>query len=61
MPRAEGGRHLMDIQEIARAYATFILSAAHLTNNNWAGCIDDYNRLAPHSALGMRSPAEYRV
>ena len=21
--------------------------------------IDDYNRLAPHSALGMRSPADY--
>ena len=23
--------------------------------------IDDYNRQAPHSALGMRSPAEYRA
>lgn len=23
--------------------------------------IDDYNRLAPNSALGMRSPAEYRA
>jgi len=23
--------------------------------------IDDYNRLAPHSALGMRSPADYRA
>jgi hypothetical protein len=22
---------------------------------------DDYNRLAPHSALGMRSPADYRA
>ena len=26
-----------------------------------AGWIDDYNRLAPHSALGMRSPADYRA
>jgi transposase InsO family protein len=26
------------------------------------GCwIDDYNRQAPHSALGMRPPAEYRA
>jgi putative transposase len=25
------------------------------------GWIDDYNRLAPHSALGMRSPADYRA
>ena len=25
------------------------------------GWIDDYNRQAPHSALGMRSPAEYRA
>ena len=25
------------------------------------GWIDDYNRLAPHSALGMRPPAEYRA
>src|SRR2546422_2404243 len=23
--------------------------------------IDDYNRQAPHSALGMRSPADYRA
>jgi putative transposase len=23
--------------------------------------IDDYNQRAPHSALGMRSPAEYRA
>ncbi len=23
--------------------------------------IDDYNRLAPHSALGMRSPADYQA
>ena len=23
--------------------------------------IDDYNRLAPHSALGMRSPVDYRA
>jgi transposase InsO family protein len=23
--------------------------------------IDDYNRQAPHSALGMRPPAEYRA
>jgi hypothetical protein len=22
---------------------------------------DDYNRLAPHSALGIRSPADYRA
>jgi Integrase core domain len=26
-----------------------------------AAWIDDYNRLAPHSALGMRSPADYRA
>jgi len=26
-----------------------------------AGWIDDYNRQAPHSALGMRSPADYRA
>ena len=26
-----------------------------------AGWIDNYNRQAPHSALGMRSPAEYRA
>jgi putative transposase len=26
-----------------------------------AGWIDDYNRQAPHSALGVRSPAEYRA
>jgi len=26
-----------------------------------AGWIDDYNTQAPHSALGMRSPREYRV
>ena len=25
------------------------------------GWIDDYNRQAPHSALGMRSPADYRA
>jgi len=25
------------------------------------GWIDDYNTQAPHSALGMRSPAEYRA
>ena len=25
------------------------------------GWIDDYNRQAPHSALGMRPPAEYRA
>ena len=25
------------------------------------GWIDDYNGQAPHSALGMRSPAEYRA
>jgi putative transposase len=25
------------------------------------GWIDDYNTRAPHSALGMRSPAEYRA
>jgi hypothetical protein len=24
-------------------------------------CMDDYNRHAPHSALGMRSPADYRT
>jgi len=23
--------------------------------------IDDYNRLAPHSTLGMRSPADYQA
>ena len=26
-----------------------------------AAWMDDYNRLAPHSALGMRSPADYRA
>jgi len=26
-----------------------------------SGWIDDYNRQAPHSALGMRSPADYRA
>jgi Integrase core domain len=26
-----------------------------------ASWIDDYNRQAPHSALGVRSPADYRV
>jgi transposase InsO family protein len=26
-----------------------------------AAWIDDYNRLAPHSALGMRSPVDYRA
>ena len=26
-----------------------------------AAWLDDYNRLAPHSALGMRSPADYRA
>ena len=26
-----------------------------------AAWIDDYNRLAPHSALAMRSPADYRA
>jgi putative transposase len=25
------------------------------------GWIDDYNRQAPHSALGMRPPADYRA
>ena len=25
------------------------------------GWFDDYNRQAPHSALGMRSPADYRA
>jgi transposase InsO family protein len=25
-----------------------------------SGWFDDYNTLAPHSALGMRSPLEYR-
>ena len=25
------------------------------------GWIDDYNRQAPHSALGMRPPTEYRA
>src|ERR1051325_11723873 len=25
------------------------------------GWIDDYDRRAPHSALGMRSPADYRA
>lgn len=27
----------------------------------FSGWIEDYNILAPHSALGMRSPAEYRA
>jgi transposase InsO family protein len=27
----------------------------------FAAWIDDYNRLAPHSALGMRSPADNRA
>ena len=26
-----------------------------------SGWIEDYNTRAPHSALGMRSPAEYRA
>jgi len=26
-----------------------------------AAWLDDYNRPAPHSALGMRSPADYRA
>jgi transposase InsO family protein len=26
-----------------------------------AGWIDDYNRQAPHSALGMRPPTDYRA
>jgi transposase InsO family protein len=26
-----------------------------------AGWIEDYNRQAPHSALGMRPPTEYRA
>ena len=26
-----------------------------------SGWFDDYNTQAPHSALGMRSPAEYRT
>ena len=25
------------------------------------GWFDDYNRRAPHSALGMRSPVDYRA
>jgi putative transposase len=25
------------------------------------GWIDDYNRIAPHSSLGMRSPKEFRA
>ena len=28
---------------------------------NLGGWIDDYNTQAPHSALGMRSPREYRA
>jgi hypothetical protein len=36
------------------------LRDAESVSPNWADRIGDYNRQAPHSALGMRRPAEYR-
>src|SRR5213594_4953254 len=37
------------------------LRAAERVLAQLSAWIDDYNRLAPHSALGMRSPADYRA
>ena len=45
-------RDYVHVQELRDAES--VLAAL----GNW---IDDYNRQAPHSALGMRSPAEYRA
>ena len=36
------------------------LSDADTVIRQLPGWIDDYNRIAPHSALGMRAPTEYR-
>ena len=45
-------RDYVDVRELCDAGSVLAQLAA------W---IDDYNRLAPHSALGMRSPADYRA
>jgi putative transposase len=37
------------------------LRDAEIVLGQLAGWIDDYNRQAPHSVLGMRPPTEYRA
>jgi transposase InsO family protein len=37
------------------------LSDAETVIRQLPGWIDDYNRIAPHSCLGMRSPKEFRA
>jgi putative transposase len=50
------------VNTIKRDYAQVAdLSGAETVIRQLPGWIDDYNRIAPHSSLGMLSPIEFRV
>jgi len=59
-PRKADGRRVFTVDFKRETVARIVSGEKTLAElSRELGWIDDYNRIAPHSSLGMRSPKEF--
>ena len=61
LPARESWPYLVASPVFNRGYMQFLNRAYQAVLAQLSGWIEDYNTRASHSALGMRSPADYRA